>query len=316
MNLISEGFSRVRLSARHYQPFVSLVMNTSDQGAAIVPVVRSVLALDYPSYEIIIIDQSQNRDTFLALFPFLDLPHFHYYRLPEQNVARQRNFAVRISRATLVGIIDDKTVLAANWLSDSVAQLRANPQAAMLLVDEGPAGQPTAFYQTVSAFARTEATGKQLLMRRRAFYDIGGFDELVGEHAESWPAAVADMAVRALLEGYEVNAVQLPGAAGNVACPEKPVSASWFEYGVMCAKPVKAGVFAGLPLTFQYLFVRALRTGKRPQRGQLANIREFLRGFSSGMDLPLCADSLRFQPPQTRGLDEQKDSLVLQSSNC
>ena len=316
MNIISEGFSRVRLSARQYQPFVSLVMTTANQGVSIVPVVRSVLALDYPSYEIIIIDQSQSRDTFLALFPLLDLPHFHYYRLPEQNVARQRNFAVRISRATLVGIIDDQTVLAANWLSEAVAQLRANPQAAMLLVDEGPAGHPTVSYQTVSAFARAEATGEQLLMRRRAFHDIGGFDEMVGEHVASWPAAVADLAVRALLEGYEVNATQLPDPAGEAVSQPKPAVARWFDFGVMCAKPVKAGVFAGLPLTFQYLFVRAFRGRKGSQPFHLANVREFLRGFTSGMELPLCPNSLRFQPRQTPGTDKHKESMFLQSSNC
>ena len=234
-------------------------------------------------------------------------------------MARQYNFGIRASRATLVAIVDDQGAYAPDWLSNSVHDLRANPQAALLLVDEGMADRPVATFQKVGRFARADVASRSVLLRRRAFLEMGAFDELLGEKAESRPAMMADIAVRALLAGYEVGATCRQGVTTGEPIATDPDPARWYDLGIMCAKPLKSHSLAALPLMFHYLFVRSLRTGKRWTPFRLANFRAFMRGYMAGLENPLRQDALCYLYPagnmtQVRNVATQV-SANLPSSN-
>jgi GT2 family glycosyltransferase len=118
-------FYRVRYALPQPAPTVSLVIPTRDRADLLRLCMTSVLErTDYPSYEVIIVDNGSTEAETFALFETLKadgrvriLPHpgpFNYSRI--------NNAAVEISRGEIVGLLNnDIEVISPGWMTEMVA---------------------------------------------------------------------------------------------------------------------------------------------------------------------------------------------------
>jgi hypothetical protein len=70
-------------------PFLSIVIATRNRGEMIVAALRSLFDDEYPSYEIVVVDQSEDTRTSNALLPYLVDDRLRYIRLENGEIVRR-----------------------------------------------------------------------------------------------------------------------------------------------------------------------------------------------------------------------------------
>ena len=215
--------TRFRLDKR---PLVSIIIPTRDQAGLLRTTIDSILQrTDYDSYEIVVVDNDSRDPDALAYFASLRPPcQVHGWAHPF-NYSAINNFGVRASRGEqLLFLNNDVEVISADWLTALVeyAQfenvgavggklLYANgtiQHAGVVLNLGGPAQH--AFRDTpreVPGAPRladlprncSAVTGACLMMPRRLFDELGGFDESLRVVLND-----IDLCLRIRERGYEV----------------------------------------------------------------------------------------------------------------
>ena len=95
---------------------MAVVLPTRDRGATPVAAVRSILADGGPLSELVVIDQSRDDRTAVALAPLLGDPRLTVLRSERIGLARARNEAIGACRSELVAMTDDDCVAIPGWL--------------------------------------------------------------------------------------------------------------------------------------------------------------------------------------------------------
>jgi hypothetical protein len=168
-----------------------------------------------------------------------------------------------------------------------------------------------AYQRTVDRELRVIADAKQgiglgagMALRRAAILELGGFDESFGPGARFRSGDDWDLAVRALLRGWEVYDTAalslLHYGFRTLAAGREHALRDWVAIGALCAKPLRAGYTSIIPVATA-LFVREalwppLRNVLRFERPRgLARIVGFLRGFVEGLRTPVDRTTLLFE---------------------
>jgi O-antigen biosynthesis protein len=180
---LREAFDASPASLLEEAPRVSVVVCTYNGGTTLDQCIRSLLALDYPDYEVIVVDDGSMDDTreILSRFPSARAVH-----QPNRGLSVARNVGLREATGAIVAYTDSDCFADPDWLTHLVHQLKRSGAAAVggpnLTPDDGALaacvaaapGQPTHVLEGDET--AEHIPGCNMAFRREALEAINGFD--------------------------------------------------------------------------------------------------------------------------------------------
>lgn len=103
----------------HHEFSVSIVINTYNRAASLATTLRSLRRLNYPRFEVIVVNGPSTDDTKDLLKSFAD--SIRVGVCSDRNLSISRNVGIGMARGDLVAFLDDDAVPAENWLNDAAA---------------------------------------------------------------------------------------------------------------------------------------------------------------------------------------------------
>ena len=215
-----------------FRPPISVVICTRDRGELLREAVGSVLASDYPDFEVVVVDNagstSETRDVALR-HPD---PRVRYVHEPLAGLSYGRNRGMQVAAHEYVAFIDDDVVVDRHWLTGIARGFGRDPRVGLVcgLVPSGEIRTRTQawFDQRVTwADARKPCvyslssppaelplfpfqvgaygTGANTALTRTAFERLGGFDVTLGVGQPTKGGEDIDMYLRMLAAGYFIS---------------------------------------------------------------------------------------------------------------
>ncbi len=166
-------------------PRVSVVVCTFNGARTLVQCLRSLLALDYPDYEVIVVDDGSTDETPALLAHF---PEIRIIRQDNQGLSRARNAGLQAATGSVIAFTDSDCFADRDWLTHLVYQLHRSgaagvggpnltPQDGRLAACVAAApGQP--MHVLESDQTAEHIPGCNMAFRRAALEAINGFDPL------------------------------------------------------------------------------------------------------------------------------------------
>lgn len=219
-------------------PFITVVICTRNRAASLQEALASVLACDYPRFEVIVVENSPSDCTTAGYVSWLADSRVRTIAEPMAGLSIARNTGVLAARGDVVAFTDDDVVVDPRWLRRLGSTIGATPAAACVtgLVCGGELRTPEQqwFENQVSwsrNLTRTEfditrpppgdkvfpfhpalyGTGANFAIRRSVLLEVGGFDEALGAGSPVGAGEDIDTFVRVLVAGhtliYEPSAV-------------------------------------------------------------------------------------------------------------
>lgn len=197
------------------------IVSTRDRGDSVVKTIESLLACTDDKLEVVVVDQSFESVTESAVAPLLVDTRLRYVRSPLVGLSRGRNEAVSLTTAALIMVTDDDCVVPLGWI-DAMAVPFADEHVGVVFCSVTAAPEPTgqlghtphvefASTRTVDQFAEALRLGRQglplgagMAIRRTAFDQVGGFDEVLGPGARFGAAEDSDLSWRVVLNGWSI----------------------------------------------------------------------------------------------------------------
>jgi GT2 family glycosyltransferase len=199
-------------------PECAAVVATRGRGARIVPLIESILASDRQDFELVIVDQSEDDETELAVAPFLTDERIRYARSEQRGLSRGRNLGLALTQAPIVLITDDDCMVPPNWFSGMMQPFEDHPQVGVVFctVSAVPVDKPghtpairipeNHVVDSVVQAWRIAGSGLNLgagmAIRRSMFDQLHGFDELLGAGARFGACEDNDLSWRGILAGW------------------------------------------------------------------------------------------------------------------
>lgn len=187
----------------------SVVICTRNRDDKIATAVGSVLALDYPSFDLTVVDQSTTSATRDALAPFDGDPRLRYLHFEEPGLSRAYNNGIKATTGEIIAFTDDDCVVPADWLTNIVAAFTAEPDGDLLYgqvepleTGEGYNLTPLLMIPEAQRLGKSDdrfkvfGMGANFAARRRLFDRIGYFDQVLGGGAPLRSAQDYDIAYR------------------------------------------------------------------------------------------------------------------------
>ena len=109
-------------------PSASVVVPTRDRPDALARCLRSLAALDYPNYEVIVVDGSTTEATVELIRE--QFPAFRCVRIRNPGVSYPRNRGVESASGVITAFADDDVVADRNWLTDLVGAVYSHERVA------------------------------------------------------------------------------------------------------------------------------------------------------------------------------------------
>jgi GT2 family glycosyltransferase len=165
------------------RPRVSVVVCSYNGGRTLDQCVRSLLALDYPDYEVIVVDDGSTDDTRAILERYPAVRAIHQ---PNRGLSTARNAGLRAATGSIIAYTDSDCFADPDWLSHLVYQFERTNAAAVggpnLSPEDGRVaacvaaapGQPTHVLE--SDQVAEHIPGCNMAFRREALEAINGFD--------------------------------------------------------------------------------------------------------------------------------------------
>ena len=192
----------------------SVVMSTRNRGAMIEPALRSLMALDHPAFEIVVVDQSSDDVTGDVVRRLSEIDsRIHYVRSDRIGTSCGRNLGIATSKGDVVAITDDDCVVDRAWLSSIETELLEPAIAGVLgrVLPHEYRGRTGVDLAVKDSHDRAEYVGKtipwhighgaNMAFRRPDLVAIDGFDEVLGPGKRLPSNEDGDLAYRMLASG-------------------------------------------------------------------------------------------------------------------
>jgi GT2 family glycosyltransferase len=103
-------------------PFVSVIVSTRDRLEQLQLCLSSLLALRYPQYEVIVVDNAPSTTATADYIQqtYRDVPQVRYIREERPGLSRARNCGIRTAQGEIVAFTDDDVVVDPYWLVELV----------------------------------------------------------------------------------------------------------------------------------------------------------------------------------------------------
>ena len=164
---------------------VSIIVPTKNRGGIINSTVKALLNLDYPKYEIIVINDGSADDTEAILKDYSTKIRYNSNPV-SKGPATARNIGVKLAKYHLLAFIDDDCIVDRNWLKSLVSNISKDMECV------------TSWYE----YALTHS----FCIPKKIFDAIGYFDE-------TFPYAYredTDFLFRLKDEGYKIKKISKP----------------------------------------------------------------------------------------------------------
>ena len=178
-------------------PPISVVICTRDRPDTIGSALDSVIAQDYPDFEILVIDQSRGDETERIVDEArARFPRLRAVRLTTPGLSRAYNAGVREAAADLLAFTDDDVVAPADWLRSIAQAFESHPRVGLLygqvlVAPELAARENTEGVTPALTIPRRRildrehgfrvfGMGANFAARRSLFERVGGLDEVLG----------------------------------------------------------------------------------------------------------------------------------------
>lgn len=180
---LQEVFERSPAEFLEETPRVSVVVCTYNGGRTLEQCLRSLQAVNYPDYEVIVVDDGSTDRTQSILAKF---PEVRAIRQPNQGLSQARNVGLQAATGSIVAYTDSDCYVDPDWLSLLVGQLLAGEAVAVggpnLTPEDGrlaacvaaSPGQP--MHVLESDQVAEHIPGCNMAFRREALLAINGFD--------------------------------------------------------------------------------------------------------------------------------------------
>jgi O-antigen biosynthesis protein len=232
----------VALTAPASTPFVSVVVPTVGQAQVLLRTLRALTALDYPHYEVIVVDNAPHRfgTAELVAERTADDPRLRYVPEPTPGVAHARNRGLAEARGEIVAFVDDDVIvdprclrgLVSGFTDHAVAAVTGHVLAgeletpAQLWIEQyGSFGKgwlrrrfDATGYETMEGgqvsrvpagpdslypyLPGTYGSGANMAFRTRVLRQLGGFDPLLGSAGAVRAGEDIDLLMRVVLAGH------------------------------------------------------------------------------------------------------------------
>lgn len=270
-----------------------------------------------PSLQVIVMDQSAGPATREAVATLRADARLRLVTSRTRGKGAALNEGLELAASEILVCTDDDCEAPVGWAEGMTRALQERPAAAVLFCQV----LPTPGYDTRSGFipayplSRSETVsrlsfrtrrfglGAGMAVRSAVVRSLGGFDETMGPgglfpSCDDW-----DVAIRALLRGWQVyEAAELSithHGFRSFAEGREHARRDWLALGAVCAKPLRAGYWSTLALALWCFSAYAvwppvvdLLSLRRP-RG-LARIVSFVQGFALALRTPVDVRTLRF----------------------
>jgi GT2 family glycosyltransferase len=204
-------------------PRISVVITTRDRPADLARCLPTVLANDYPDFQVLVADQSTTDATAEVVHGLADT-RLVLLRLPRPGKSRALNTAFRQAQGTLLALTDDDCTVPADWLSRGATTLCQEPRpalicGALLAIEFDVATElvPSFFparYRRLRGIPLVPfryigkhqfwGPGANMFVWREDLKRLGGSDEWLGPGAPLRNVDDGDLVYRALRAGFTI----------------------------------------------------------------------------------------------------------------
>lgn len=277
----------------------SVVICTRNRADKIATAVGSVLALDYPDFDLTVIDQSTSDDTRLALAGHLDDSRLNYLHFTEPGLSRAYNNGIRNSTGEFIAFTDDDCIVPPDWLRKIVDAFTAEPDGDLLYgqvlpyeTGEGYNLTPLLEIPAAQRIGKRDdrykvfGMGANFAARRRLFDRIGYFDEILGGGAPLKSAQDYDISYRTFQGGSVILlrpevTIRHDGRRETTDWPSLLLGyghgdGAFYMKHVRCIDPLAAWLMAKQFGTFTAKWTVKKLIGRRPTDFN------YIRGFVAG----------------------------------
>lgn len=197
------------------EPLITAVISTRDRGDSVTMPLRGILGNDYPNFDLIVVDQSDNDLTETAVKPYLENPRIRYLRTATRGASAGRNLGIASARSELIAITDDDCEVPPNWLSELAAAFAVDDKIGVVLGNvlaaphDRSAGVIVSYACNRPLLVRSlrekhlvEGTSQCMGLKQKTWQVLGGFDEILTVGAPLKGGEDTDLSIRAVLAGY------------------------------------------------------------------------------------------------------------------
>jgi GT2 family glycosyltransferase len=202
---------------RDDRPPVTIVVPTRDRPDLITETVKSLLQLEYPSFDILVVDQSSDhrtREVVNRLVVISD--QIRYHATNTVGSSANRNIGAALTQTEFVAFTDDDCIADRFWLTALMAELNQPGVAATYgrVLSYSPESRTGAESALRAGVKRIEyhkksppwqvGTGGNMAFRRDELLAAGSFDPLLGAGCELQSCEDTDIAYRLLSAGKRI----------------------------------------------------------------------------------------------------------------
>jgi glycosyltransferase involved in cell wall biosynthesis len=290
---------------------ISVLIPTRERPQQLDACIKSVLANDHKSFEVIVIDQSPEP------YALIRDPRLRIHHSAARGKSAALNMAMEVALGNLFAFTDDDCTVSQDWLTRGHERFEAQPEVdliygALLAIPHNhglwfvPEFNP-ARLEIVSGAVRARyrgGAGANMFARRELFERIGGFDEAIGPGVTFQSCEEYDIYYRALRAGANVlrdpdNAVLHWGKrAHSDGSVQRLIKGYFFGEGAVLAKHVRSRDLVALRISLE-IMVKELSflvcsglLGRN--RSGIALTASWLAGFGRGLRTPVDASRRLF----------------------